>query len=185
MWDNAYVDWTLVVLLTLALVLLIRHGLRLDELARDNEDETRRRDAETAVFIRPADFPEKESGEVTDMVSVTPPGGGLSRWVPRLPGVIRDRKRRPSDDATRVLEPISAPPAPVVRMPPHSRWEQQDTGLMPVVRRKLQVVTETDELGEWEPTAHEVVEPTILGDVLSWRKWKTVRPEHVGMGSLK
>lgn len=50
----------------------------------------------------------------------------------------------------------------------------------PHLRRVNQVV---DDLGTWEPWAHEMQEPRILGDVLAWRKWKTIRPADVGLVS--
>jgi len=51
-----------------------------------------------------------------------------------------------------------------------------------VPRRRL--MSATDDLGTWEPWAYELAEPRILGAVLAWRKWATLRPEHVGMGAL-
>jgi hypothetical protein len=45
---------------------------------------------------------------------------------------------------------------------------------------RLRLMSVVDELGEWIPDAHEQVQPTIIGDVLAWRKWKTIRPVDLG-----
>lgn len=47
----------------------------------------------------------------------------------------------------------------------------------------VRLVAVQDELGTWEPWDHETEEARIMGDVLAWRKWATIRPQHVGLSS--
>lgn len=200
MWGNVFAVLALLAGLGV-LAGAVRHHLHKQELAREDEADARRREGETAVFARPPVFPEVENekplpwdGEVTEIISVTV--GEPKRWTPNLPppkgwplnrwraGLRRDRASLP-DDATRVLEPVG-----LAGRCEHGEQMLNECKPCEAIGRALKLKTQAqkrlirvDELGEWEPAAHVKVEPEILGDVLAWRKWKTIRPDHVGMGS--
>lgn len=184
MWSQVLM-WGFVALLALILFGLIRHGWRIHELARDDAAESARRDAETAVFTRISE-PTREPARARFGTRVLDAVAG--GWSDDAPTAIRNgalevrRLRNAVSLAVAQLGPDKAP----VKTADTTAVTRPTLVVSPVAepeRAPRRLVSVDDELGTWEPSAHQQTEALILGDVLAWRKWKTVRPDDVGMGS--
>lgn len=84
------------------------------------------------------------------------------------------------EDLTEVVRaaPISAPPAPSADVTQVIRMEPLLIDMRAVPEDRAPV---TDELGSWEPWAHEIEQPLVLGHVLVAKRWATLSASQLGM----
>lgn len=142
-----------------AFVLLLVHRWHARELARDI-DEAKRWDI------------------TDDTVTFALPAAG-----PLDPQVYEIAKRNPSDTVVLRFEGDSGALSDDTQIVSLGEVVEAAVRATAAVDDSVRLVAVQDELGVWEPWNHESEEAQIMGDVLAWRKWSTIRPKHVGLSS--
>lgn len=183
--------WVLVVALVWVLFLFIRHGKRLSELNAEDRTAALEREQADALLVY-------EGVDVDDLSDtlVVPLG---SSWA-------HNGKPVRAEDVEKAFNPEEKGNAEYLKAKTMAAqtiaavagdWDastqvtaKQDL-TVPIVAENVRTIerpqekrrlrTVEDELGVWTPSAHQVAQPEILGDVLAWRKWATIRPAHLGM----